>query len=242
MKSFVAILFVCFSLVSCSSIPGKIDEGAINPRKVVVIGLTENSIPVSRIGLTVFNNSKVAISPHEDLNKFIGEEISRQLKNLRPSWNVQVVQPPQEMLSRLARLSTQQAGGDEYRKVIREAALPGLQAGADIVLLALPAAPQYSPFRNGSGVLLRTMSLSKVGTAEVFGAVWISATSKSGDIVASNSAPDAYSYTDLPASDLKLSYELNDVPSGPAAALIETAVQNQISRNVSEVLSRLLGK
>jgi hypothetical protein len=86
------------------------------------------------------------------------------------------------------------------------------------------------------------MSLSKVDTAEVFGAVWIAVASKSGKLAASNSAPDGYYFTDLPASDLKLSYELNGVSSGPAPALVEAAVHKQISRNISEVLSRLLAR
>jgi hypothetical protein len=240
MKSIASLVIVCVSLVSCSSIPGKIDENTKETRNVAIVGLVENSIPVSRIGLTVFNNATVAIRPREDLNNFIAEEISLQLKSLRPNWNVYVVQPSQDLLDRLSRLDAKHAGGDEYQLVIHDAAVPALGAGADLVLVALPAAPQYSPFRNSSGVLLRTLSLSKVDSARVFGAVSISATSKSGKISASNSAPDGFYFIDFPASDLKLSYELNSVSSGPTPALVEAAVHKQISRNISEVLSRLL--
>jgi hypothetical protein len=242
MKSIVIFFFACLSLASCSSIPGKIVEDTTVAKNVVVVGMVENSIPVARIGLTVFNNASTAIRLSDDLNHFIGEEISRQLKTLRPHWHVQVFQPSQDLLNRLSKLRAEGAGGEAYQLVIRDAALPALEEGADMVLVALPAAPQYSPFRDSSGVVLRTSSLSKVDGARVFGAVSISATAKSGKLVASNSAPDGYYFTDVPASDLKLTYALDSVLSGAAPGLVEAAVHKQLARNIAEVLSRLIAQ
>lgn len=242
MKSIGILSIFCVLLASCSSTPGKLDEHLMETKNVAVVGFVENAIPVSRIGLTVFNNARTEIRPSEDLNHFIAGEMARQLKSLRPNWHVQLVQPSPDMLKKMNRLSAEGVGGDVFRAAMHDAALSSLGGSADMVMLALPAAPQYSPFRNASGVLLRTLSLSTVESARVFGAVWIPVMSKSGQLVASNSAPDGYYFTDVPASDLKLSYELNGVSSGPAPALVEEAVHKQISRNISEVLARLLDK
>jgi hypothetical protein len=195
-----------------------------------------NDIPVHRVGLTVFNNAAVTLHAKKDFNDIVTRGIQARLASTRPDWKVQAVTPPAAILERI---NAKNAGGDAFRAIIRDITLPLIADGNDAVVIVIPSNPQYSPFTSGAGVLLRTMSLTTVKVARVFGTVNVMVAVRDGSIAASQGTVDNFTFTDIPVTDLRLDDDIQNKMTPATQSLIEEAIEKQYARAVEKVLGQM---
>ena len=226
-------------LYGCAAYPSKITEKEGKIKEVAVISLVQNSVPVSRIGLTVFNNASTSFVPSTNLNELISQKIETHLRSSRPNWRIRTAIPSTELLGRLDALEKKGGNAEEYRALIRDTAQSLSKNGADAVFIAMSSPRQYQPFRNAAGVFLRTSNTSQLQDAWIFGTVSIAITFEDGELAASSSAPDGYIFTKVSADKIGLTYKIEDGLMPTQKASIEDEIDKQFSINIARTLSQM---
>lgn len=223
----LALATLLTTLLSACATGPRTAESDAGVRNVTVVTLLEEKAPISRVGLTVFNNEVVEVDQGGELNRLSRRLVEQHLRDKRPDWVIKDAGVDSTMLAKKNREGgvswTSFTGNisDDLRRVAKA-------TGADLVFVVLDTTMENSPGR-GVGLTLRTVSLSSVSNALVHAHVLLTLVDKDGKELTNRSGGNSL----VPAAELGIKYDVR-------ASLKDPLVQRRVSDALKKQLSASL--
>jgi hypothetical protein len=223
---FPALIVVCL-VAGCASAPRtSADDQTVH--KVAVLSLLDEQTPVSRVGLTVFNNARESIDQRGTLNAFANEVLEKRLHAARPNWTV--VQADADAKG-LAKKNEGPAWTSFTGRISGDLQQIAQHSGADLMFVAIDTTLENSLGR-GVGVWMRTISLSSVTNAHLHTHVLLVLVDRDGKELARYSAADGDKTVD--AKSLGLSYDLSTLQQPNVKERVSEALHQQLAQGLTQ--------
>ena len=228
---FPALIAACL-LAGCASPPRTAaDDQAVH--KVAVLSLLDEQTPVSRVGLTVFNNQRLTIDQHGALNAFADEVLEKRLRAARPNWTVVQARADARALEEKNRGTpwTSFTGriSDDLRRIAQE-------SGADLMFVVIDTTMENSPGR-GVGVSMRTMSLNSVDKALLHTHALLVLVDRDGKELTNRGIAGGDKTVD--AKDLGLSYDLSTLQQPEVQKRVADALRQQLAQGLEQAAQHM---
>ena len=223
-------------LAGCASGPRNVEQdNAI--RRLAIVSILEEDLPVVRIGLTVFNNTAATLAPGFSVNQVAEKVVAERVSKSRPTWTIVQTPYDSKTLATQLRSSSGRPGGYDASRLQSDLASIANTSSADALLVIVPEQYERVPFP-GIGIRVRTLSLSSISDVEVVTAVTIRMLdAKAMPVAAAGTMHDTQST--VPASSLGLGYDLTTLDSESTKLAFRPVLLAQIQRGIFACMAGL---
>lgn len=218
-------------LVGCTAARTLQDDATV--RSVAVVSLVDESAPIRRLGLTVFNNNDATVDQDGKLKQTVVDTVTQRLKISRPQWVVKVGDMDQVSAAGPGGKSSagRRSGSDDVNAMVDLAR----RLDVDQLFVIEDTAGENYPGR-GVGITFRAIS-GDPGTVMVHGFVALVVMDRNGKVLvtrgAINNNPQSVSNTEL-----GLRSDLSTLQDPKVKENVSLALQRRLKASVEEAMTR----